>query len=477
MSMSSGVGGLGEGLQWLGVSSAAGSVTEVYGESLSAVAESPWLTKSEKERIEDLLLSGSLAIPPPQINIAAFQDIAIRFPERFSLTALCSVGGAAGIGAIEGAAVLAALAVWSQSQNYSEADFVQGVSADQANNPIEIALEKYVAESPLRSVNALALLATLRRQTELQSAVKSASGETIDKAVKLAEQQLIISFLLNWSASEAKLAQRARDESVHQQLAENEYMRQVISDYVRKAELTQTAMKDPGFSILIGGLSIDAGTSAAINSIIPFGHIEGGILSIPASLDHQLNTVAGGVITAATMWSAPTALSLVSFSRGLSLTQLQQDSAKAFAISLGTLVSNPEFDTLISSVLSQAVAKGQITQSRAETISAAFKASLLLTAMASLYKSEYGGVTGGELRAIITGEMTLGESDFCGVLAKLINEQLAKVPPEDREKVLDELLSPYEQEAPIEEITQPLADFLAGWDPSCFRDASLASPG
>ena len=475
--MSSGVGSLNEGLQWLGVSSFTGGVTEVYGESLSAVAESPWLTKSEKERIEDLLLSGSLAIPPPQINIAVFQDIALHFPEHFSLTTLCSAGGAAGIGSVEGAAILATLGVWAQSQNLSEAGLAQGISADQTANSIETALEKYVAESPARNVNALALLAALRRQTELQAAVKSAPGDIIEKAVKLAEQQLIIAFLLNWSASEVKLAQQARDESVHQQLAENEYMRQVIAEYVRKAELTQTAIKEPGFSVLIGGLAIDAGTSAAIHSIFPFGQIEGGILSIPSSLGFQLNTVAGGVITAATMWSAPTALSLVSYSRGLSRTQLQQDSAKAFAITLGTLVTNPEFDTLISTVLSQAVAKGQITQSRAETMSAAFKASLLLTAMASLYKSEYGGVTGGELRAIIKGEMTVGETDFCGVLAKLVNEQLEKIPPEDREKTLDELLAPFDQGAQVEEITQPLAGFLAGWDPSCFRDASLASPG
>ena len=75
--MGSSISGLGEGLQWFGVPFLTGGVTEVYGESLSAVAESPWLTKSEKERIEDLLLSGSLAIPPPQINIAALYFTAL----------------------------------------------------------------------------------------------------------------------------------------------------------------------------------------------------------------------------------------------------------------------------------------------------------------------------------------------------------------------------------------------------------------
>ena len=465
-----GIGSINESLQWLGISSFTGNVTEVYGEPLSTVAQSPWLSKSEKERIEDLLLSGSLAIPPPQINIAAFKDIALRLPEHFSLTAL--VGGATALGSIEGAALLAALAVWGQSQEFSETDLTAGQSTH-----LEGAVRSYVADSPVRAANALTLLAALRRQTQLLAAMKKLSPETIDKAVTTAEQQLIIAFLLNWSASEAKLAQQAKEDAVEHRLAENEYMRRVIAEYIRKAELTQTALKEPSFSILIGGLAVDAGTAAAVHSITPFNRIEKGLFSLPESLAIGLNAIAGGVITAATVWSAPTALSLVSYSSGLSRFQLNRDAAEAFAITLSTLVTNPEFDTIISLTLNQAVSQGQITEKQATGALAALKASLLLSAMASLYKGQYGGVTGTELRAIITGEMKVGETDFCGTLAKLITEQLLLLPPEDREKALNELLSPFDDEAPYDGVTQPLADFLAGWDPTYFRDTSLASPG
>ena len=458
-----------DSLSWLGVGPLTGGVAEVYGEPLAVVTQSPWLTKSEKERIEDLLLSGSLAIPPPQINIADFRDISLRFPEHFSLTALA--GAAVGLGATEGAAILAALAVWGQGLSEEE------LEAARTSNPLEAALNTYIKESPTRAAHALSLLAVLRRQSQLQAAMKSISSDTIDKAVKIAEQQLIIAFLLNWSAMEAKLSQQAREESVKRQLIENEYMRQVVAEYVRKAEITQAAMKEPSLSILVGGLATDARTTEIINSVVPFGRVEGGLFTLPASVAAELNTIAGAVTTAATMWSAPVALSLVSYAPGLSQAQLRRDSSEAFAITLGTMMTSQDFDPFISSMLNQAVTLGQITKEQATTALAALKASLLLMSMASLYKAQYGGVTGGELRAIVIGEMKLGETDFCGVLAKLVQEQLLQLPPESREEALRELISPFDEGAVFDGAVQPLTDFLTGWDPSSFRDTPLASPG
>ena len=73
--------------------------------------------------------------------------------------------------------------------------------------------------------------------------------------------------------------------------------------------------------------------------------------------------------------------------------------------------------------------------------------------------------------------MKLGETDFCGVLAKLVQEQLLQLPPESREEALRELISPFDEGAVFDGAVQPLTDFLTGWDPSSFRDTPLASPG
>ena len=462
------VSGIGS-LSWLGIGPLTGDIAEVYGEPLSVVIRSPWLTKSEKGRIEDLLLSGSLAIPPPQINIAAFQEIALHFPEHFSLAALSGVASA--LGTTEGAAILAALAVWGQGLS------AEDLASAQTNNPLEAALTKYIEASPTQAANALALLAVLRRQSQLQAALRSISVEKVDKAAKIAEQQLIIAFLVKWSAMEAKLSREAREDTAKRQVVENEYMRQIVAEYVRRAETTHMAMKEPGLSILVGGLAIDPRTAEVVRSVIPFGRVKGGPLALPASVAGELNTVAGAVATAASMWSAPVALSLVSYTPDVSRAQLRRDSAEAFALTLATIVTSQDFDPLIASMAGQAVNLGQLKEEQAATVVAALKASLLLMAMASLYKAQYGGVTAGELRAVVTGEMKLGKTEFCGVLAKLVQEQISKIPLQDQGEVLRELLSPFDEEGISEEVTQPLTDFLSGWNPSSFRASPLLSPG
>jgi hypothetical protein len=177
------------------------------------------------------------------------------------------------------------------------------------------------------------------------------------------------------------------------------------------------------------------------------------------------------------MWAAPIAMSITAHPPGISETQVAKDAAKAFSLTMASIVNNPEFDKLLNASLSQAVASGLISQAKAETISATFKTSLLLMAMAVLYKSDMGGVTASELRAVITGEIQVGENDFLGILAKLIHEQLNKIDPSERERLLDELLSPYEQPQSLEQLMNPLSCFISGWNPQCIRASALANHG
>ena len=112
---------------WFGVLPSVMGDKEVYGSLLSSVSQSPWLSVSEKERIEQLLLSGSLVIPPPQINIALFQNIALNFQDFFNIGLVTSVGGLGAFGVVESAITLAALGSWAKSKDYSESDLVQSL--------------------------------------------------------------------------------------------------------------------------------------------------------------------------------------------------------------------------------------------------------------------------------------------------------------------------------------------------------------
>jgi hypothetical protein len=73
--------------------------------------------------------------------------------------------------------------------------------------------------------------------------------------------------------------------------------------------------------------------------------------------------------------------------------------------------------------------------------------------------------------------VVVGETDFLGVLAKLVREQLNKVDSSQRDKLLDDLLAPFDENPSIGDLTSPLSGFMAGWNPQCIRESSLANPG
>jgi hypothetical protein len=461
---------------WFGVLPSVSEQKTVYGSLLSTVSDSPWLTVSEKERIEQLLLSGSLVIPPPQINIAAFQNIALNFPDFFAISLAASIGGLGAFGIVESAITLAALGAWARSQHYSESDLVQALLAGRDKNPLEVVLKEYINHGKTVGVDALSMQLLLRQLVALQAALKTASSDTVLKAFLLAQQQIVIVLLQKWSEAQAQLAALQREHMVNLDIRNAEITRHILSDYIKTVEGKQEGLKQPVLSIIFGGLFIDSFMIGIITTLIPAASA-GGVAVIPATLAVDLGVIAAGVIASTLMWAAPIAMSITAHPPGQSDTQVAKDSAKAFALTMASMVNNTEFEKLLNASLSQAVASGLITKSKAETISATFKASLLLTAMALLYKSDMGGVTAGELRTIITGEITVGENDFLGVLAKLINEQLNTIDPADREKLLEELLAPYDQPLSLEQLVDPLSCFISGWNPQCIRDSALASHG
>jgi hypothetical protein len=465
-------------LSWFGLVPSKTSVTAAYGDFLSEVAESPWLTQTEKERVESLLLSGSLVIPPPQINIAAFQDIALNFSNHFSIGPFLEAAALTGFGVVESAVTLAAVGAWSEAQSLGEQDLVEALASGEGQNPFDIALRKYLQNGSITAVDALRANLLLRKLLTLQAALKTASPDLLMKAFMLAQQQMILAMLQNWSASQAEIASTQQESEQKKEIERDEIERQILSDYIVHSEQNQTTLAQASVAMLIGSIVVDSGIISIVKSVSPFSGITEAIaISVPPVLKTSLDIMATGVISAALMWAAPMAMTLVSFDPGTSELEITRESSKAFATALATLVTNPGFDALLTMTLDKAVARGLITQSRAETISASFKASLLLMAMAVLYKSETGGLTVIELKALVTGQMRVDPNDFLGTLAKLVNEQLQSVPEAEREAALNALLAPFEDNPSIDELVSPLTAFIGGWNPACIRDASLASPG
>ena len=48
-------------------------------------------------------------------------------------------------------------------------------------------------------------------------------------------------------------------------------------------------------------------------------------------------------------------------------------------------------------------------------------------------------MTGGELKGIIDGSISLSQDDFLVTLAKLVKEQLERIPTKDREGILSQI--------------------------------------
>lgn len=460
---------------WFGALPSVGGETTVYGSLLSSVSDSPWLSVSEKERIEELLLSGSLIIPPPQINLASYQALALNFADHFGIGLVGAATGLTGFGIVEGAITLAAFGAWARAQS-AESDLSRAFLSERDKNPLEVGLTEYINHSQIRSVDALAIQLLIRQMIALQSLLKTVSPDTVLKAFLLAQQQLIIAFLQKWSEAQSQLAELQKENMIKLDIQNAEKMRQLLAQYIKTALINQEGIKQPILSILFGSIFLDSSTTATITDLLPI-FSSNSVAGIPVSLAGDLSILASGLIASTLMWASPIAIAITMQPLGVSDTQVLKDAAKAFALTLASLINNPEFDKLLTATVQQAVASGLIPQSKAETISATFKASLLLIGMALLYKSNLGGVSGKELRAILTGEITVGENDFLGVLAKLIKEQLAKVDAADRDKLLDELLAPYDQSLSLEALLSPLSCFVSGWNPECIRASILANHG
>jgi hypothetical protein len=457
---------------FLGSFPSIGEISEVLGPSTPD--ESGWIKKSEKVKEEDIL---ALCPPVPQINFAAFQEIALHFPEHFRIGSLSSTDPFKSFGALESAITLAAAGTWAKDQRM-QSELVKQLLLGDQKNPLSLTLASYVAHGKITPLDASGLLISLRNVPVLLASLRTVESPTVLQAFALAEQQITLHMLDKWVEMEAKLADLQKDIALIKNKERDIIARELLKDYLTKSVQKQEALSQPALSILLCATS--AGLTPAVGTILPIAVTPTTsfkiISSIPARLQTELNLIGSGVLATSIAWATPIAMSLISIS-GSSQMQIAQDSAKAYAMTLTSFIYSKSVDDLIASRLDKALASGLIDERQAVLCKVAFKTSLLLNVMAILYKAQTGGVSPDELKAILNGSIRLHNDDFVSVIAKNIVTELAELSKEDAAKLLEDLFSQYDQTESLSSLTDPISVFIQLWDPTYVRLTPLATAG
>lgn len=430
-------------------------------------AQSEWISKSDQERARDIF---ALMPPPPMMSIAMFQTIALHFPDHFSISRLSSTGnGWQSFGTTETAITLAAAFEWAKSQHLNS-DLVKMLLTGVQKNPLEIALLQFVSQSSIGAVDIMQSQLLLRNIPVLTAVIRTAEPSLVLRAFTLAQEQLVLSMLDKWLEQEAELAKLQKESDLLREMDLQRIAMKILQAFVEKTTLSHAPISQPILSMLIGSLltsnvSIKAGSLAS-----PFiAAFSGATISppflenVPNSLIAELGSLSLGLISATTTWATPMAMALCS-ATGSYGQQAAYDISKSYAMTLCSFLMDPSLEAFVFSRLEEAKGRGLIDESKMNLLMAAFRDSLLINALALLYKAETGGVTGKELLAIIDGTMQIPEDNFLHTLAVLIKDSLKTLPKEEAMTLLKDLLTRYDEQLQIESLVEPTTSFTSLWD-------------
>jgi len=438
-------------------------------------SETSQISKAERKRAEYIL---SIAPPPPQINFAIFQDIFQRFNEHFNIARITG-NNLASFGIAESSLLLGVVGSWVGAQAIA-GNLLNNLANAEGKNPVDAALHQYINKASITPTDVRSAMASLRKLPLTFAAFKSANPSLVAKAFTLAEQQAVLAVLDKWVEAEAESAEEMRKEMKELDIQLQELMQRLLKEYITEIQEKQKMMTQPVLSVLISSLALGPMIIAPLSALIPaLGATTpaGAISAIPSALAPELAAFAAGMITTTIAWATPVAMTLSTQAGGGSIHQRAEDASKAYAMTLSQFITSPQFSQMLSGRLNKAVAKGLISKAQAKLLNISFKTSLLLTAMAALYKAQAGGLTAQELLDAINGKLKLEEGNFLNVLVKLINEQLSGLKPQERTQMLNELLTPYDNEHDaLGELIDPISSFISLWDPKFLQEMNLANP-
>lgn len=433
--------------------------------------ESSWITKSEKERIDYIL---KVMPPPPMINWAAFQDISLHIPNHFGIHNVTAANELKSFGLTESSILFGAIGTWAGAQLVG-GQLVQSLSSNENSNPINTTLQQYVENGSLTAVDTRDISTILHNLPFIVTMLHSAKSELVEKSYALAEQQVVLNLLDKWVESEAARAKSVREEIKELDMQHHEKMQDILRKYIENTIEKQEAMSQPTIGIIFSAFAAGPLLLTTVQSLFPA--LVGAASIVPAAMRPEFAALITGVLMNASTWATPIALSLGGKMGGATKEQFVADGAKAFALTIAAFVTDARFAQLFSAQLDAAIKKGVITPQNSTMIMITLKTSLLIAALAALYKAQTGGLTRQELQGVIDGTVAIEENNFIATLAKLIHEQIDQIPTKQREALLAHILRPYDNDADVHELTEPISTFLSLWDPNMFEETRLSTPG
>ena len=443
--------------------------------------EASWISKSEQEKLRDIF---ALMPPMPMMSFETFQTIAQNFPKLFSIANVGAAGGGwKSFGPTETGITLAASFVWAQQQN-QESDLVRLLLKSPDKNPLELGLAQFVENAALVPMDALSMQLVLRQMPVLSAVIRTVDPSLVLKAFSIAEQQIVLSLLDKWIESEAKFAEAQREAGKQTDIRLQQASLQILRTYFARVMAKEETLSQPILSIVIGSLLTSGIAVGAVGMVSPFlpaimgtGATIPLLAGVPPTVQALMGALSVGIVSAATTWATPVAMALVASSGGgLSTQQAAYDSAKAFAVTIASFIMSPSLDSFVSGQLQEATSAGLIDDAQAKRIAAAFKVSLLMCAMAALYKAETGGITGEELRGLIKGTVPLLDEELRRTLSMLVEDSMKVLSPDEAEKLLAQLIENYDQELELGTVTEPITSFLEVWSQNLGPEAATATP-
>ncbi len=447
----------------------------------------------KKVKDEDIL---ALMPPPPNINLAAFQNISNNFADFFGIDR-ASLDKA--FGATESAITLAAATTWAKSQ-MQESELVKQILASEEKNPLTATLSQYIAQAPMVGLDALALQQMLRQSPVVSSLFHGVDPNIALKAYQIAEQQIVLSMLDKWVQAEAIRAEQLRENMKIEDVKAHEIAHQMLNDYIKNSEMRKEPLAQPALSVLVSAIVVGVSMSASVqalsgvlgaasSTIVDTSLNIGSILkSLLDPLQTELRVLTSGLLATATAWATPVAMTLI-MKGGIDQTQdtktIDKESIRSFVITFATFLTNPNIDKLFFSRIAKAQEKQNISGNQAILIVASLKASLLAELLAVLYKSETGGFSFKELQALIKTPLGVDDTSTLNVITKLLQEQLRimqETDPKAYKEFTEQLEAQYKDadsstELHLSSLIDPIRTFISLWDPQLTRRLSLTDRG
>lgn len=146
---------------------------------------------------------------------------------------------------------------------------------------------------------------------------------------------------------------------------------------------------------------------------------------------------------------------VLNFKPGGKPNQMDIAEARVFAKNVIVSLDNPEVNLLIQSMIIPQMENGQqISEERRTQLANMIKIVLLSMALALVYRTETGGLTGQELESMLSGEMVFDKNDVKSTLVGLLNNYLTTLDSTERRLLKDGIFNFLESKPPLDQLFQ-----------------------